>query len=233
MKVWVYVEGQSDRLGLGALWAKWIHSLDSNQWGLKLIALSTKDKFLRKIGPYAAEKLSNDLHDLVVGLPDFYPNANYAQTPMRHDTVEELQELQRRSVKKALQKTHGIRGNALQQAMNRFWPSALKHDMEMLLLAAKQQLRAVLGTENALGNWRVPVEEQDQNKPPKRIVQQLFITKTARKRAYRETKDAPAVLGRVGQVGQLLRTADGKVNCPVFKNALDWVGEMTKVPAYA
>ena len=230
MKVWVFVEGESDRLALNALWDNWRAALQNKGWGLQVLPLDTKDKFLRKIGPRGAEKLKADAHDLVVGLPDYYPNGPYTHTDLKHETVEQLQDLQVRAVEARL--AASLQGESLRRALNRFWPSVLKHDMEMLLLAAEEQLRQVLRTSERLGAWRIPVEEQDQHKPPKRIVEELFRTKTPGKRAYRETRDAPAVLQRVRQITDLLFLEDGRENCPVFKAMLDWVGEKTGIPAY-
>jgi hypothetical protein len=232
VKVWVFVEGESDRLALNALWDNWSAALRNKGWGLRVLPLDTKDRFLRKIGPRAAEKLKADADDLVVGLPDYYPNAPYANTDLRHETVAQLQDLQREVVEAALIKNHRLQREGLTEALERFCPSAFKHDMEMLLLAAKEQLRRVLCTPQRLRGWRIPVEGQDQQKPPKRIVEQLFRTKTPRKRAYRETKDAPAVLRRAKDVADLLFLENGRENCPVFKAVLDWVGEKTGIPAY-
>ncbi len=232
MKVWVYVEGESDKLALRQLWAEWLCQLRSNGHGLRLIPLGGKDKFLRKIGPRGAEKLAGDKDDLVVGLPDFYPNQPFARSRLKHETLEELKELQRSAVANALETIYGIRGGQLANAMTRFDPSAFKHDMEMLLLAAQDQLRQVIGTNEQLGRWKTPVEEQDQRKPPKRIVEQLFRTKTSRKRAYRDTKDAPAVLGKVKDIRELLFLKHDNLNCPVFKDLIDWLGRRTGEPAY-
>jgi len=46
-------------------------------------------------------------------------------------------------------------------------------------------------------------------------------------------KIPPAVLGKVKENGELLFLKDGAANCRVFKEALDWVGRKTGVPAYA
>ena len=58
--------------------------------------------------------------------------------------------------------------------MARFYASALKHDLEVLLLAATSQLQSRLKTQDKLSGWRRPPEDQNQNKPPKRIVEELF-----------------------------------------------------------
>jgi hypothetical protein len=231
VKVWVYVEGESDRLALHALWQSWRNALHLKGWGLQVVPLDTKQKFLCKIGPRAAEKLAGDGRDLVVGLPDLYPNAPYANTELKHDTPDELGRLQRVAVESSLKKVHGIHGEGLSSAMERFLPSALKHDMEMLLLAARQRLREVLKTSDRLGNWRTPVEDQNQNMPPKKVVQELFLTKSPNKEAYKETRHAPAVLERVEDIRELL-FVDGLPNCPVFKEAMDWIGQRTGVAAY-
>ncbi|MDP2894935.1 MAG: DUF4276 family protein [bacterium] len=236
MKVWIFVEGDSDRLALGALWEKcgWRSQLRVKGYGLHMVPLENKDKFLRKIGPRAAEKLMGQEGDLVVGMPDFYPNSPYAAGNMRHDTLEELRELQRTAVERSLGEVYAIQGMHLKNRMRRFYPSALKHEMEMLLLAAKDRLGAVIGTSQRLGGWVTPVEEQDQHpsRHPKRIVEELFRTKSPKKKAYRETIHAPAVLGQVTDLRQLLFLENGSVNCPVFKATLEWVGEMAGVPAY-
>ena len=80
MKVWIFVEGRSDVQALSALWSGWQQRLKESGWGIQLISLENKSKYFRKIGPRATEKLEHDVHDLVVGLPDLYPNRDYANT---------------------------------------------------------------------------------------------------------------------------------------------------------
>ena len=78
MKVWIFVEGRSDVRALEALWRGWRRKLREQGRGIQLIQLDNKPKFLRKIGSRAMEKLVNDPCDLVVGLPDLYPNKGIA-----------------------------------------------------------------------------------------------------------------------------------------------------------
>jgi len=229
VKVWVFVEGRSDELALSALWRGWLERLRGARHGISIIPLDGKSRFLRKIGPRAAEKLAANSDDSVVGLPDLYPTRGYEQTPYAHTDFAELQHVQQRLVKQGLEKTQRIQGPDAARALKRFYPSALKHDLEMLLLAAADQLKAVLGTSEALGKWTKPVENQNQERPPKEIVKELFRTK--RGRAYRDTVDAPAVLREVADVRDLLY-ADGLLNCPVFKDVLDHVGGATAIAAY-
>ena len=102
----------------------------------------------------------------------------------------------------------------------------------MLLLAAREELRAYLGTSDQLGGWRNPVEEQNQERPPKYIVEELFITKSYTRHAYRDTKDASAILRNVTDIKTIIHNSNHQIKCPVFKALLDWIGEKTTIPAY-
>lgn len=87
MKVWVFVEDESDRIALYTLWAKWLAALGQSGWGIHVIPLDDKSRYFRKIGHRAAEKLANSDRDLVLGLPDLYPNSEYANTKFRHQDL--------------------------------------------------------------------------------------------------------------------------------------------------
>jgi hypothetical protein len=230
MKVYVFVEGPADRLALETLWRGWCDRLRQARHGIAVIALGDKSRFFRKIGPHAAEKLVASQTDVVVGLPDLYPNAEYQNTEYKHDDLDELQAVEKRQVSHALREVYGISPSDALHLLDRFLPTALKHDLEMLLLAAKEDLRDYLGTTEQLGSWRHPVEDQNQGRPPKRIVQELLRTK--RGYSYRDTVHAPAVLRKVEDMGRLLRNEHGQLQCPVFKSMLDWMAARTGVPAY-
>lgn len=65
----------------------------------------------------------------------------------------------------------------------------------MLLLGAPELLRERLKAKDRFeGNWRRPVEDQNDKEPPKVVVQRLF--KKYRKQGYIETTDAPWILER-------------------------------------
>ena len=102
MKVWIFVEGKSDVQALPALWSGWKQNLRENGWGIQLIPLESKSKYFQKIGSRTTEKLANDARDLVVGLPDLYPNRDYADTEYKHSNLQELQGVQTRLVKQAI-----------------------------------------------------------------------------------------------------------------------------------
>ncbi|HIJ52326.1 MAG TPA: hypothetical protein HPP66_04130 [Planctomycetes bacterium] len=233
MKVWIYVEGESDKLGLLALWTNWRTQLRNIGHGIKIIPLGSKSQFFRKIGHRAARQLYDNNENIVIGLPDLYPNREYVGTQYEHRDLAQLISVQKHEVSNALQNTFSVRGSQARQLLERFLPSALKHDLEMLLLAGKDELRSYLGTHDRLGNWRNPVEEQDQNHPPKRIVEELFRTKSIKGYAYRDTRDASAVLRNVTDIKTIIYNANNQIECPVFKSLLDWIGEKTKITAYA
>ena len=219
MKVWIFVEGESDVQALSALWRGWRQRLGKKGWGIQLIPLKNKPEYFRKIGARATEKLEHNTRDLVVGLPDLYPNQDYANTEYRHDDLEELRAVQTRLVKQNLEKKF----RQTDSHMARFYASALKHDLEVLLLAATSQLQSRLKMSNRPSGWRQPPEEQNQDRPPKRIVEELFRTRL--KQAYRENADSAAILSNADlrQVAQ---------QCPTFSAMIDWIGEKTGVSGY-
>ncbi|HVN77400.1 MAG TPA: DUF4276 family protein [Terriglobia bacterium] len=230
MMVWIFVEGESDKIALNALWSTWKSKLGKAGWGIHLIPLEDKSRFFRKIGHRAAEKLAHDVSDLVVGLPDLYPNVEYASTEYAHADLAGLRSLQSSLVKKALQDIYSKSDAQAQDVMKRFHPTALKHDLEVLLLAAIDELRQVLGSSEALGKWRHPVEDQNQSNPPKYVVEALFRTK--KKRRYRDTTDAKAVLDKVSDIKKLLYNDKTQLECPVFKQTMDWIATKTGVEGY-
>lgn len=232
MKVWIYVEGESDKLALKTLWRSWREQLRTGGHGISISTLGGKSKFFHKIGHRAAEKLYANKDDIAIGLPDLYPNQPYIGTRFEHMDMIQIKSIQKSEVCNALQNIFGVNHSQVQQLLERFLPSALKYDLEMLLLAAQEQLRNYLGTRDRLGNWRNPVEDQDQNHPPKRIVEELFRTKSRTRRAYRDTRDASAVLRNVTDIKTIIYNATNQIKCPVFKALLDWIGEKTTIPAY-
>lgn len=222
MKVWVFVEGPSDQLALETLWAEWLQRLHPKGWGIKVIPLESKARFLKKVGPHAALKLVEDPRGLVVGLPDLHPNRGFS-VEYQHAGVQDLCALQRRLVKQSLEQTFGQTHTDM---LDRFHPSSFKHDAEMLLLASHEALRAHLGANTDLGKRRKP-EDQNQGQPPKRVVETLY--RTYRRRAYRETVDMAAVLRKVSSIRNIVYSPHGQVQCPVFKSAMDWIAGKTGV----
>ena len=218
MKVWVFVEGPSEVKALSALLNGWKQDLKEEGWGIKPIPLKNKSNYFEAIGARVTEKLLHDTRDLVVGLPDLYPNRNQKY---KHDNLEELQDVQKRLVNQSL--LQKVRRTEIDSYLARFYASALKHDLEVLLLAATSQLQSRLKMSNMPKNWRQPPEEQNQDRPPKKIVEDLF--RRHLKRSYKQTMDSHAILS-----GADLREVAEQ--CPTFRAMIDWVGEKTGVPGY-
>lgn len=191
MKVLVYVEGPSDRDGLTALLRPVIDAGRQRGVGISFHPQHSKAALLDDVPLRAADHLADRPGDWVIALPDLYPMSRYAGTPNAHRSFAGLAKLLRerfdgRAAKLALP----------DDVRQRFRIHCLKHDLEALLLAAPDELRKRLGTDDALKKaWRKPVEDQDDDHPPKRVVDELF-KKYRKKPAYQDTVDAPWILER-------------------------------------
>ena len=71
----------------------------------------------------------------------------------------------------ALQKK-GIQDERLKA---RFKVFCFKYEMEALILAAESALRDKLGVTDLEVTWTIPVEDQNHDRPPSKIVEQLFL----------------------------------------------------------
>ena len=223
MKVWIFVEGPSEVRALDALWSKWKIKLGKKGCGIKLISLANKARLFKNLGERVVEKLLNDQCDVAVGLPDLYPNREFANTRYKHRSLEELQEVQIRLVRQALNRK-GVRGSDVESFVSRFYGNALKHDLEVLLLSAPNQLKERLKIPNLPRSWRLPPEEQNQDQPPKEIVRALF-RRHRRRKSYMQIVDSVAIL----RDAELLDVTE---QCPTFRSMIDWIGEKTGVHAY-
>jgi len=188
MKVCVYVEGPSDKAAMEAL----LHPLieQQRQAGVAIDFFETpagdrKTSVLTKIPQKAASILANDPAAIVVALPDLYPG----NKAFPHQTVAELTVGIQHNFDMALL-ARGLADDV--RIQERFKVFCFKHDLEALLLAAQRELAHRLGVKSIAVTWRIPVEDQNQENPPKRIVESLF---TERGKRYRDTVDAPIILG--------------------------------------
>lgn len=228
MKVWVYVEGKSDKEALSVLWKEWKQKLGRKNWQIQCIPLKGKSRYFKSVGPRTAARLLQDKDDLVIGLPDLYPNREYAKTEYRHQNLQELKDVQRQLVKQSLLQQDNLA--KIDSLMSRFYPSALKHDMEMLLLAAlNHPLQSRRRENDASVKCRFPPEEQNQNRPPKKLVEEFFLA--TRNRSYREIADSFAILSET-TLPNVLFDGRGNEQCPEFRAMLDWIGQKTGVQAY-
>lgn len=189
MNVLVYVEGPSDRSALEVLLAPIISEGRTRQCGIRFFPQEGKATILKDCGRKAAEYLAEHPEDWVFALPDLYPMRSYDGTADQHQSFGELEILLRGRFE-----ARAERIGVPTQARGRFRIHCLKHDLEGLILAASGALRRRLGTTDALtGQWRRPVEDQNDNTPPKRVVEALF-SKYRRKTKYTATVDAPSIL---------------------------------------
>lgn len=190
MKVLVYVEGRSDQLALNALLRSLLAEGQRRRVGIQFLPLGGKAQILNTSAIKAAGHLAENPEDWVFVLPDLYPMAIYDDTPNEHGSFADLERLLM-----ARFATAARRHRVTPAAQPHFRVHCLKHDLEVLLLASPDELRQRLGTDHALGNWRSPIEDQNDRQPPKRVIEALF-KKYRHKPDYVETIDAPWILER-------------------------------------
>lgn len=191
MKVLVYVEGRSDQRALEQILSPVLEQARQNGAGIRFLVKGNKELILEEVPLGAARHLAENQQDGVIALPDLYPMAKFDETRHRHRSPGELKSLLLRSFRE-----HAAELRLPGDVQDRFIPHCQKHDLEALLLAAREPLRKRLGTRDQLkGAWRVPVEDQDDELPPKRVVERLFA-KYRKKPGYDENVDAPWILHR-------------------------------------
>jgi hypothetical protein len=81
-------------------------------------------------------------------------------------------------------------------------------------LAAREELEKRLGVKNLSPVWKIPVEDQNHDNPPKRIVETVFRQYG---KHYHETVDAPMILAAASYV----QIADRCPQC--FKPFVDFL----------
>lgn len=185
--VHIYVEGPSDQAAMEALLAPLLDRLRSRGVAVHFFDAPSGDRkkaVLLKVPERAVNILRNRSEDLVVALPDLYPQ-NHG---FPHSTAAELMEGVLQQFRAALERK-GLRDQRLE---NRFHVFCFKHDLEALVLAAFEPLKVRLGVPNLRPTWQPPVEDVNHGWPPKRVVEALFRDHGQR---YQETVDAPLILG--------------------------------------
>jgi hypothetical protein len=185
--VHVYVEGPSDRAAMEALLAPLLDDLQRRSVAVQFFYETSGDRkkaVLLKVPEKAVNILRNRPEDRVVALPDLYPK-NHG---FPHSTADELTEGVRHQFRAILARK-GIHDQRLE---SRFHVFCFKHDLEALVLAAFEPLKARLDAPELRRTWRLPVEEVNHGRPPKRVVEDLF---REHRQIYRETVDAPLILG--------------------------------------
>ena len=190
MRVLVYVEGPGDRVSLEKLFRATLEQGRKEKVSISFLPQGGKDWILQKLGWTAANHLKSNPADYVFALPDLYPMGKYDRTPEAHRSFEQL--------KKMLEDRFHQEADRLSlpvESRSHYRVHCLKHDLQVLLLAAPEVLRQRLKTTEGIEkNWRKPPEAQNDNEPPKRVVERLFLK--YQKRRYTETTDAPWILER-------------------------------------
>ena len=187
LRVIVYVEGASDKLAMYALLRPLIETKRQAGISIDFVEAPAGDKkksVLTKVPRRAASIVANDPNAIVVAMPDLYPK----NKAFPHETAEQLVAGVRNAFTQSLTlKTGGM----VASHQDRFKVFCFKHDMEALILASEENLQSRLQTRNLKREWRLPVEDQNHDFPPKRIAERLFQRSNKR---YKDTVDAPVIL---------------------------------------
>jgi hypothetical protein len=214
LKVLIYVEGASDEAAMGEL----LHPLLQRKQaeGIEIRFLEAqggdhKKDILLQVPFRAARILSNNPDAVVVALPDLYPR----NKGFPHETFAQLREGVMQRFKNAL-KSIGLGEDT--RYLDRFKVFCFKHDLEALVLAAYEALALRLETESLDVTWKLPVEDQNHNFPPKRVVEEIFQHYG---QTYEEVVDAPLILG----LADYRNVADACPQC--FKPFVEFLENLT------
>ena len=166
MKVIIYVEGPSDVAALNTLLRSLIDEAAQVGIEIRFIGRGGKSRLVGAVALRALDIVRNAPQDHVFAVPDLYPR----NVGVPHSTCDEL--------RNALVHQFAQHCQRLQldptPLLPRFHVHCLKHDLEVLLLAAEGALMAYLGSQSFAVAWRRPPEDQNFDRPPKRIVERLF-----------------------------------------------------------
>lgn len=188
IEVFVYVEGPSDVGAMTELLKGLIALKQKSGVSIQFFEAPSGDKkesVMRKVPIVAANILRNKPNSMVVAMPDLYPYNKYRP----HASFTELQAIILDEFKTVL-RAKGMAGD--ERYLQRFKVFCFKHDLEALVLAAHEALALRLETDKLKVTWHVPVEDQNNDTPPKRIVEALFAEHG---QTYSETVDTPLILG--------------------------------------
>jgi len=196
MYVVIYVEGISDKNAMELLLASLIAEKQELGIAIQFACIKGKDNqrggdakkdLLTKMPEKAVEFLRNQPGSIMVLMPDLYPK----NKGFPHETFAELEAGIMERFSRALE-AKGLADDS--RFRERFKVFCFQHDLEVLILAAEEQLKKYLGVKSFKISWQIPVEEQNQDLPPKRIVERLFESCG---RKYKELRDASSILKEV------------------------------------
>ena len=186
MRIRIYVEGESERVGLPKLLAL----VNPSRVPVAVHPLKGS-RFLPEIGFRVAEILCAESDAHVFACPDLAPNDAYRATRWAYTDYGSLQEVLRREVAGELRSRLAPRKAKL--AADRFHPYPFRHDFEVLLLACPDLLKRRLRTDaDITKHYRKKPEDQNFDEYPKKVVRRLF-TKFLKSR-YIPVADCAAIL---------------------------------------
>lgn len=197
MKVIVYVEGNSDKFAMEQLFKQVIENKQNQGIEIQFFSGKGKDnqrggnakkELLEVIPKKAINILTGNPNSMVVVIPDLYPK----NIGFPHTTYDELKAGIINQFEQELTKK-GIEDHRLKQ---RFKVFCYKYDLEALVLASETQLKTRLclrKDQNFPISWTIPVEDQNHDQPPSRIVERLF---KAYNKNYQKTVDSTLILGQ-------------------------------------
>jgi hypothetical protein len=178
------VEGPSDRDAMKRLLEPVIDRAFNTGSKVDFIPMHGKEPLLKKGPLKALNILRNKPGSWVFLLPDLYP----PNKPFKHTTYQDIKS---RLVEMFM--TELRRKECDDRLKDRFLVHCFKYDLEALLLASEKILLERLNVSRFSRKWTRPVENQDHEHPPKRIVEGLF--RDCGKK-YKDTVDAPWILER-------------------------------------
>lgn len=216
MKVMVYVEGPSDKAAMRQLLGPLLEQKKTQGIAIDFFEAPMGDKkesVLTKVPQKAVNILRNDPAAVVIAVPDLYPR----HKAFPHETEHELFAGIQQNFAAAL---HAKGLGVAADLTRRFQVFCFKHDLEALLLAAEEGLKYRLRLTTLKRTWRLPVEAQNHDQPPKRVIEKLFNENGQR---YQDTVDAPLILSRRNY-------QDIAAHCPqCFKPFVDFLERLPNV----
>ncbi len=196
MKVCIYVEGPSDKNALEALLVNLIDQKSEEGVSINFFPIKGEKndrrgdakKELLLNAPIRAVNTLNNPNSIVIILPDLYPK----NKGFPHETFQQLEAGIMNKFSQELQRK-GIQDERLKE---RFKVFCFKYEMEALILAAESALLGKLGKLKFTSQdvtWKIPVEDQNHDRPPSEIVEQLFLDSGKK---YDKRVDPQLILGK-------------------------------------
>ncbi len=192
MRVIIYVEGTSDKNAMEALLVNLIDKKSAEGVSIEFFAIKgpkndrggdAKKELLLNAPIKAVNILCNNPNSIAIILPDLYPKNKW----FPHETFQQLEAGIMENFSRSLQKKD-IQDERLTERLKVF---CFKYEMEALILAAESALQDKLGVTSLAVTWTIPVENQNHDRPPSKIVEQLFRDSGKK---YNKTVDPQLIL---------------------------------------